>query len=65
MNKECLSLKDLVNSEELAELNVDELMEVQGGMDFDEDSDGCDGGSQCPGPGAVVVYCSGSGGVKP
>lgn len=54
MKKDNLTLKNLVNSEELAELNIEELMEVQGGMDFDEDLDDCDN-DQCTK--AAVVYC--------
>lgn len=54
--KEEKSLKDLINSNELSELNVNELMEVQGGIDNDQDLDTCNGASQCSGAPAQVVY---------
>lgn len=58
MNQENVTFKELVGTEEQSELNMDELMEVQGGVDSDEDLDFCIG-VQCKN-GAVKVCYSGA-----
>lgn len=57
--KELLSLNELISSEDLSTLNVDELMRVEGGVDLSL-LNSCNGTPMCSGTSAISITCNGT-----